>query len=274
MVDDAASVYARARLYDRAAPVYDHVGPRIFSRFGERLVELAHLASDARVLDVATGRGAILFPASAQIQRGQIIGVDLSEPMLRETQAEIKPRGVSNVALARMNGEILACADSSFDQLLCGFAIFWLPHLEIALNEFHRVLRSAGRLGISMSGGPDARWQWYRDLLRQNDKRYHIFEDTGSTVNGKPDELRAALMRSGFSDIETTIETFDIVYANEDEWWSAQWMHGSRLPLEKFSPNVLEQFKADAFEGIQALKKSDGFHEAWHVVFALARKSD
>ncbi|MBK9006118.1 MAG: nuclear transport factor 2 family protein [Anaerolineae bacterium] len=48
-------------LFDRVANTFDHVGPRFFSHFGRRLVELAHIPSGAHVLDVATGRGAALF---------------------------------------------------------------------------------------------------------------------------------------------------------------------------------------------------------------------
>lgn len=49
-------------LFDRVANTFDHVGPRFFSHFGRRLVELARIPSGAHVLDVATGRGAALFP--------------------------------------------------------------------------------------------------------------------------------------------------------------------------------------------------------------------
>jgi hypothetical protein len=44
--------------------MYDRVGPRFFSHFGRRLVALAQIPSGAHVLDVATGRGAVLFPAA------------------------------------------------------------------------------------------------------------------------------------------------------------------------------------------------------------------
>jgi hypothetical protein len=36
---------------------YDRIGPRYFSHFGERLVEIAKLQNKAHVLDVGTGRG-------------------------------------------------------------------------------------------------------------------------------------------------------------------------------------------------------------------------
>jgi O-methyltransferase / aklanonic acid methyltransferase len=50
-------------VFGRAAPTYDQVGPRPFAHFGRRLVELAELRPTDEVLDVAAGRGAVLFPA-------------------------------------------------------------------------------------------------------------------------------------------------------------------------------------------------------------------
>ena len=47
-------------IFDRAATTYGQVGPRFFSHFGRRLVELAQIPGSAKVLDVATGRGAQL----------------------------------------------------------------------------------------------------------------------------------------------------------------------------------------------------------------------
>jgi ubiquinone/menaquinone biosynthesis C-methylase UbiE len=51
-----------AALYDRVAPDYADLGPPLFAHAGRRLVEIAAVAPGDRVLDVATGRGAVLFP--------------------------------------------------------------------------------------------------------------------------------------------------------------------------------------------------------------------
>jgi hypothetical protein len=51
-------------VFSQVAVTYDRVGPRVFSHFGRRLVALAQIPSGAYVLDVATGRGAVLFPAA------------------------------------------------------------------------------------------------------------------------------------------------------------------------------------------------------------------
>ena len=69
-----------AGVFGRAAPIYDRIGPRFFAHFGRRLVELAEVPSGARVLDVATGRGAALFAAAEAVGRhGHVTGIDLSE---------------------------------------------------------------------------------------------------------------------------------------------------------------------------------------------------
>ena len=77
-------------IFDRAATTYGQVGPRFFSHFGRRLVELAQIPGGAKVLDVATGRGALLFPAAESVgPHGHVTGIDISESMVQETAKEL-----------------------------------------------------------------------------------------------------------------------------------------------------------------------------------------
>ncbi len=65
MIDNSrAEKESVASLFSRAAPTYDTIGPHCFSHFGRRLAELADVPNGADVLDVAAGRGAVLFPAA------------------------------------------------------------------------------------------------------------------------------------------------------------------------------------------------------------------
>ena len=80
-----------ADLWDRIAPSFDRVGPRFFSDTGRRLVELARVDEGAALLDVAMGRGAILFPAAEKVgPDGRVIGIDLSPVMVRKSIAQVK----------------------------------------------------------------------------------------------------------------------------------------------------------------------------------------
>ena len=95
-----------AQIFDRAASVYDQSG--IFAYFGERLATLAQVAHGARVLDVATGRGAVLFPAAIRIgTQGHVCGIDLSARMVQETGLEIKRRRLQNAKVVKMDAEAL-----------------------------------------------------------------------------------------------------------------------------------------------------------------------
>ncbi|MGH2461971.1 MAG: class I SAM-dependent methyltransferase [Chloroflexota bacterium] len=82
---DARFKQSIASLYDRAAPIYDQVGPSLFQQAAARLVDLAGVAAGARVLDVGTGRGAVLLAVAGRVgPTGVLVGIDLSEGMVRE----------------------------------------------------------------------------------------------------------------------------------------------------------------------------------------------
>jgi ubiquinone/menaquinone biosynthesis C-methylase UbiE len=58
---------ALAAMWNRSAPTFDQVGPRVFADLGRQLVEFAQIDPGTEVLDIACGRGAILFPAARQV---------------------------------------------------------------------------------------------------------------------------------------------------------------------------------------------------------------
>jgi len=137
-------------VFSRAAPTYDRIGPQVFAHFGERLVERTRPAPDAAVLDVATGRGAVLLPAARQVgPGGRVIGIDMSAAMVREIETDIRSTGPRHIEIRQMDAEHLDFADASFDQVLCGFALWFFPHPEDALREFFRVLRPSGYVGLT-----------------------------------------------------------------------------------------------------------------------------
>ena len=261
-------------LYDRVASHYGHVGPAVFSYFGRRLVDATGVMRGARVLDVAAGRGAILFPAAVEAtDEGRVIGIDVAEAMVQETATEIRRKGLSNAEMLQMDAERLAFPDASFDAVFCGFAIFFLD-IDRALSEFYRVLRAGGRLGVNSGNGLDERWQWYNDLLVAYHDAYQI--PLGPPRRGapwRPSDLPGVLSHAGFVDVRVTVDDAEFIYADEQEWWSAKWTHGARYPLERMQPEVLAQFKAEAFARLAPLKQPDGFHEHWRVLAVVGMKS-
>jgi O-methyltransferase/aklanonic acid methyltransferase len=133
MLDDADARKAQIRAtFDRLAPEYDTAVPGCFAYFGRRLVECVGIAPGARVLDVATGRGAVLFPAIERAgPTGHVVGIDLAEQMVRTTNGEASAQGLGEPARV-MDAEQLDFPDGSFSVVLCGFGVMFMPHLDHA----------------------------------------------------------------------------------------------------------------------------------------------
>ena len=256
-----------AQVFARAAAGYEnvtHVPP-----LGRRLVALAGIPAGARVLDVATGRGAILFPAAERVGAGgQVIGVDLSPGMVSETGAALTRLGVANARVQQMDAEALDFPDAAFDVVLCGFALQFFPHLERGLAEFRRVLAPGGRLAISTWGADDERWSWYPALRAAYGARVRLQSQSFE----RPELLEQILVSAGFAQVSVRVEPFDWVCAEPEEWWAAQWSMSSRAGLERLDPATAERLKGEVFAHMQTLRQPDGFHELLLAQFTLARK--
>lgn len=262
-------------VFSRAASTYESYGPRFFTQFGQHLVEVSHITPGAAVLDVAAGRGAVLFAAADQVgPHGRAVGIDLAENMVRETTAEIQRTERQNVEIHQMSADQLDFPDESFDWVLCGFALWFFPQPHHTLQEFFRVLKPGGGVGLTTwaEDCPFLTWvlQEMRDSLPPQAPSHNRGMDAPSFDT--PAKIDAALQQAGFEGIEINIEKRDYVYSTEEEWWLSLWSHGIRSRFEQLETPELEKFKADMIRKVQVMKQPDGIHTLWHALFGLAYK--
>ena len=250
-------------VFGRAAPSYEQVGPKPFAHFGRRLVELAELRPTDGVLDVATGRGAVLFPAAERAAR--VVGIDLAEPMVVALADEIRARGVQNAEARLMDAEVLAFDDATFDVVLCNLSLF-LFDAERCLQDCRRVLKPGGRLGFTDFGKGDPRWDWHRERLRSlRDESAPRREDRQQP--DQHDEIELALTSLGFESVRLVEESHDLVFADADEWWRWVWSQGQRGFLEHLDEERLERYREDV-----CARLPDPIVNTWTVLFALAHR--
>ncbi len=113
------------------------------------LCSLLNLSGESILLDVASGKGTSAF-AVAEKFRCRVLGVDLSQSNVDESNAEAIKRGVqARVSFRLADAEALPFAAASFDAVLCECAFCTFPDKAVAAGEFARVLRPGGRVGIS-----------------------------------------------------------------------------------------------------------------------------
>lgn len=265
-------------VFHRASTTYGQVGPKFFSYFGRKLVEHANLPRGARILDVACGRGAVLFPAAEAVgAEGSVIGIDFAAGMVEGTSREAAERGLLHVEVRQMDSEHLDFPDSSFDVILCGFAIFFFPQLERALAEFRRTLKPGGRIALSTWGNEfDAQWEWFDQLVKKylppDPAEEQDSESADEPHFDTPEGMQKIMTTAGFTSVQVRSEAVDFTYATKEEWWESQWSHGGRTSLERIEktggPEALERFKSEAQE--QLSEESQNIKRSFHVLYTLA----
>ena len=254
-------------VFDRAATTYGSV--RYFPLLGQWLVEMAQIPGGAHVLDVACGQGAVLVPVAHQVgPGGRVIGIDLSERMVQETAGLLHHLDLTQARVLQMDAEQLEFPDATFDFVVCGFSLQFFPHLEQALSEVRRVLKPAGQIAATTWADRDPRWNWYDDLR----KAYQAVVKLSSPGLDRREELLGWFSRAGFANIQIATKELDMVYADEDEWWTMQWSISGRAGLERLEPGRLEAFKAEVHERMQTLRQADGFHDRLQAHCTIAVK--
>jgi SAM-dependent methyltransferase len=195
-----------------------------FDRFAEdrglsplklRELDLLEVVAGHSVLDAGCGRGEVLLACA---HRGAAVtGVDYADAAVelsRETLA-----GIEAADVRRGDVTALEFDDASFDRILFGDVIEHLDpaQADLALREFHRVLRPGGklvvhtapnllflkvgwpvaRLGMKALGRGDGADQL--DAWIAESKQYHVNEQSVFS-------LRAAMRRAGYADVRAWID--------------------------------------------------------------------
>ncbi len=145
------------RSYSKEAAVYDQ---KRFETFGEQLImgmldsalrEWLRPSDGCRILDVAAGT----CRASIELARhgAAVVGVDLTEEMLRQGQARIAEAGITSIRLHRANGRQLPFKDQSFDHAISLRFMHLIPleFQRLFLDEMMRVVKPGGLMIVEFN---------------------------------------------------------------------------------------------------------------------------
>jgi SAM-dependent methyltransferase len=141
--DDARTMIARAPTnYSASADGYAEFWSPVIRPAGRRLLEALPWDRARRILDVATGTGALLPDLRRLAPMARVIGIDPSLAMLART-AE------AGVPLVAMDAVALGLRAETFDSAVPAFVLFHVPDPPAALAEVRRALRRGGAVGLT-----------------------------------------------------------------------------------------------------------------------------
>jgi SAM-dependent methyltransferase len=216
-------------------------------------VEVADIQPGQRVLDVASGRGAVLFPAAERVgDTGEVIGVDLADEMARATNDEAARRGL-RTQVQVMDAENLDFPAAAFDRVLCGFGVMFFPNQQGALTGFRRVLKPGGRVAVST---------WHLSQAREIEAIIHAMGGPAKPPGWitDPEELRGLLTHGGFADVRVDLDAHTFRYADIDEYWQQARGTGLRRALDSLDAAQTQRLRSVLADRIRPHQKADGFH--------------
>jgi demethylmenaquinone methyltransferase / 2-methoxy-6-polyprenyl-1,4-benzoquinol methylase len=157
--EDERVSYARG-MFGAIAPRYDLtntvISAGLHRRWKHHTAALARVFPGDRAVDICCGTGDLMLLLAQRVgPEGRVVGIDLSEEMLRVARHKASAAGLgSSCRLVVGNAEALALPDESFDAATIGFGIRNTVHPEAVLHEVLRVLRPGGRLVVLEFGHP------------------------------------------------------------------------------------------------------------------------
>lgn len=264
-----------ARLFDRLADGYDRAALRFFPFAADRLVQRLAPRPGEKILDVATGTGAVAVALGQHLVggSGRVMAVDISERMLDRAYANVRRMALHNVDVHPMDATALEFRSGYFDAVACSFGLFFIPDMVEALREWRRVLRPGGRIALT-GFGPTAFQPLadnYCSTLRACGGPELSAQDFPWQRLATAETFEQLLQAAGFEAVECSTEQLGYHLQNALEWWEIVWNSGFRGPLMALDAEQLEQFRERHLADVGAMFKGETLWLDIPVLFVNAR---
>jgi SAM-dependent methyltransferase len=182
--------------------------------FTRTLLDQADLEADHVVLDVGCGSGAMTLAAAARAER--VVGVDLSQPLVKLARRRAQAAMISNVEFVIADAQTHDFASGTFDLVISQFGLMFFDDPVQAFTNIRRSLGARGRAAFVSWQGLDAN-EWLM-LIADAVRRHVELPEFGGQARGpgmfalcETDEITTLLTAAGFEQVECDSYTPTIV---------------------------------------------------------------
>lgn len=175
------------------------------------------------ILDVATGTGDFALLAAKELHPDKLLGVDLSEGMMKVAAEKVKKVGLdSTISFQKEDCTQLSLNDNTFDALTVAYGIRNFQNLDKGLEEMHRVLRPGGRLVIIELTAPNRFpmkqlfWLYSHVLMPtvgkiiSHDSKAYSYLPATMEAFPQGEVMQNILQKAGFKDVKFKRFTFGL----------------------------------------------------------------
>ncbi len=258
--------------WDKSASYYEQSWGAQLQIALDKLIEIANPLAGEQVIDIASGSGLSTFPMAELVgANGSVLGTDISDEMVKLTQANAEKRGCNNVRFERMSADELQCEDDSFDLSVCSLGLMYVPDSQAAIEQMYRVTRPGGRAAMSVWGA------------RKNCGWAEIFPIVNEQVTsevcplffslGTGDSLLFSLENAGFSSIEIHRISTTLDFESDEAACQAAFLGGPvSLAYDRFDGATRVQVQDEYLESLKPFQNGAGYHVPGEFVIATAVK--
>ena len=235
--------------FDRRAANYD--ADELHRRIVEILVGRAEIKPGFRVLDVATGTGAVaLKVAKLAGPSGKVVGVDVSGGMLAEARRKAEAGSIQNVEFIQADAERIDSPREDYDCVFCASALVLLSNIRAALRRWFELLRPSGVVAFDTPAKPFGISQRAAEAAAKQNilLTYNEVADT-------PAKCRFLLREAGFHEVNVRTEIVSsspIDLAKAVGFWDAHLDHPAWEPLRKAPHHARDAARSDYIRSLES----------------------
>jgi ubiquinone/menaquinone biosynthesis C-methylase UbiE len=254
--------------WDRAAEHYERGWSDQLRPAQDLLMEMAALEEGERVLDLACGTGLVTFRAADAVgPGGRVVATDISDAMVEAVTAEARRRGLAHVEAERADAESFPFPEASFDAVLCGLGLMYVPDPGRSLSGAHRVLRPGGRF-VTAVWGERSRCGW-AEIFPIVDARVRSEVCPLFFQLGTGGALELQMEGAGFREVEARRIRTTLVYASQEEALGAAFLGGPvALAYSRFDEALTEVVHREYLDSIAPYREGDGYRIPGEFVVA------